>query len=149
MSEAIDKLQKLIFGLKKWQPKIEEALDYAHGTHTFDDIVAMVMTNKVMFFSFDECFTVMEKIDYPQYSTFHCFLAGGNLEAVLGIIPQMRAVGQVLGCKYLSMSGRKGWSKVLESQGWQYVSTAMFVELGDNDGQRWEARDRVEAAQRH
>lgn len=131
------KLQFLIAQLERWRTTIEKALVHAQHTHTFDDIVGMVLSNRVLFFPYDDCFLVMEKVTYPRFSTFHCFLAGGAMEAVMARQEEMREIGQQLECKYLSIAGRKGWLRQLESRGWRHVSSAMFMPIGESDNEWW------------
>lgn len=134
------RLENVIRQLRHWQPWIEEALVHARHTHTFDDIVGMILQNRVLFFPYDDCFLVMEKVVYPQFATFHCFLAGGEMEAVISHEAEMREIGQKLDCKYLSIAGRKGWLRQLERRGWRHVSSAMFLPIGEPEDE-WRRRE--------
>jgi len=151
--DAFAKLTTLIAQLEIWRPKIEQALVHARHTHTFDDIVGMILSNRVIFFSYNDCFLVMEKIVYPRFSTFHCFLAGGAMEAIISHQEEMAQLGAKLDCKYLSIAGRKGWLRKLEQRGWRHVSSAMFMPIGEPDNERWRegwgADDGNQAPQRH
>ena len=151
--DAFMRLELLISQLKYWRSTIEKALVHARHTHTFDDIVGMILANRIIFFPYDDCFLVMEKVDYPRFSTFHCFLAGGEMTAVISHEAEMREIGQKLGCKYLSIAGRKGWLRQLEQRGWRHVSSAMFIPIGEPDDEwrreGWGAENGDQAPQRH
>lgn len=152
--DAFTRLQLLIESLDKWRPVIERALVHARHTHTFDDIVGMILQNRVIFFPYDDCFLVMEKVVYPRFSTFHCFLAGGDMEAVMSRQAEMAEIGAKLDCKYLSIAGRKGWLRQLEQHGWRHVSSAMFMPIGEPDDEwrrreGWGAEAGNQAPQRH
>lgn len=119
----------LMNDLLRWKDGIEEALSYSNGSHTFDDVVRKVVTGEVHFYSYDECFTIMQVIIYPQYKTYHCFLAAGNQEALDNVRDDMLEVARTLGCRYLSISGRHGWVKRLQSRGWKHVYSTMYLEV--------------------
>lgn len=140
MSQQLHQLRYLLEQLSIWEDKITEALRHGRNAHTFDDIVGMVLQNRVFFFSYDDAFVIMEKIDYPQFSVFHVFLAGGELEAVLSVHPEMERLGRQLGCKYLSMAGRKGWQRPLADRGWQHVCTTMYRPIEELPDEQWEGR---------
>ena len=133
---SIDNIKGVLYQLERWQSTIEIALDHGRHTHTFDDIVGMVMANRILFFSFDECFFITEKIVYPQYSVFHCFLAGGSLEALLAQKSYMLHVAKQLECKYLSLAGRKGWMRFLESKGWMHTCSTMYYPIEEKADER-------------
>lgn len=137
MSEQLTQLQGLLVRLEQWEDTINEALAHGRHTHTFDDVVSMVLQNRVLFFPFDKAFVIMEKVDYPRFSVFHCFLAGGELKEVLAAQDEMEIVGRKLGCKYLSIAGRLGWQRTLRDLGWQHVCTTMYRPIGElSNGQR-------------
>jgi hypothetical protein len=141
MTAALDNLEALLAALRRWKPTMEAALEHGRDAHTFDDIVGMVMANRVLFFSFEKCFLVMERVEYPQFAVFHCFLAGGNMEAVMEAQTQMAQVGRQLGCKYLSFSGRSGWERKLKDRGWSHVATTMYCPIKEESNeQRREGR---------
>lgn len=139
-SPLVTNVRWLLDELERWQDKIEIALHHAKHSHTFDDIVNMVLGRRVFLFSYPECFLVLEIISYPQFKTLHIFLAGGDMEALLSKHDEVARFGASLGCKYLSLAGRKGWAKVLEARGWDYLCTTMQIPIGETDEQRqrWE-----------
>lgn len=129
MNNIVKKIEDLAFALKRWEHHIQAALDHGENAHALDHVVDMILTGKVLFFSYDSCFVIMEKISYPQYSVFHCFLAGGDLEGVLKAQEPMLKLGKELGCKYLSMAGRNGWIPSLKKAGWNHLCTTMYLEI--------------------
>lgn len=133
MGEKLTRLKAILDDLQKWEHKINCALAHGRNTHTFDDIVGLVLQNKAFFFSYEDCFIIMEKVDYPQFSVFHCFLAGGVMEAIINAQAEMAKIGEELGCKYLSIAGRKGWERQLHSLGWQHVCTTLYTPIGDDE----------------
>lgn len=125
----LDRLEQLVEDLRTHEGNIKAAIAYTNGTHTFDDIVAMIMTGRVDYFPYQTAFVIMERITYPQFSIYHCFLAGGDLQGVLDSIPPMKQEARRRDCRYLSMAGRKGWTKVLADDGWKHIATTMYTEV--------------------
>lgn len=132
---ALVKFRNLLLELEKWEDDIKLALHHGYDTHTIDDIINLIMANRVHFFSWETSFTIMEIIDYPRFKVYHCFLAGGDLAGVVRSIGPMSDVARALGCQYLSMAGRSGWQKVLRDEGWKFVCTTMYLDLGEANGQ--------------
>lgn len=125
----LDTAQAKIDGLRHWKEKIEVALDHGANTHTFDDVCTMVMENRLALFLYPEAFSLMEIVHYPQFSVFHCFIAGGEMQAVLDIEKELMPVAKSLGCAYLSFSGREGWVRVHKANGWTPVCTTLYKEV--------------------
>lgn len=140
MSDKLDAIAVLIEQIKRWEDKINEALYYAKNTHSFDDVVQLILTNRVLFFSYQEAFLIMERVEYPSFATFHCFLAGGKIEAVMEAQQQMEQLGKDLGCKYLSIAGRPGWQRVLASKGWKPVCVTLYREIEEVKNEQWKGR---------
>lgn len=125
----LEKLENLLGNLKKFENDIRIAIHHANDTHSFDDIVHMVISGRLHFFAFEKSFTLMEVVNYPKFNVYHCFIAGGKLDGVIESIEPMQQVARSLNCKFLSMAGRKGWGKVLAERGWKHVATTMYIEV--------------------
>lgn len=120
---------RLLTDLKRWKPEIEAAMQRIDGMHTFDSIVTSVLRGERHFYSFDECFIIMEYVQFPGYSVYHCFLAGGSTSAIIATEPQMMQNAKGAGCKYLSISGRVGWERRLKHEGWRHVLSVLHKEV--------------------
>jgi hypothetical protein len=66
---------------------------------------------------------------FPRKRVLHVFLAAGGLAAVLKWQPTLVEFGRKHGCKYLTETGRKGWSRSLSQMGWSEVATTYALEL--------------------
>jgi hypothetical protein len=133
-SSTIDTLLKLsstVSKLERWRDNIERSLAYTEGTHTFDDLVRLTITDHLLFFATDEAFAFMQKVTFPQYSNLNCFLAGGDLVALEARTEDMRAIAAALGCRYLTVTGRHGFQRFLRSKGWQHDCTTMSTPVGE------------------
>jgi len=108
---------------------IEDALEYAKGTHTLDDIWNGVVRGDFQFWPGDKSAIITEIQIYPQTKVMHIFLAGGDLEELLQMEKSVRAYAQTIGCNSMSISGRRGWLRIFERDGWKEVCTTIAKEL--------------------
>lgn len=130
---VLDSCEQLIRYLKKWRPVIEESLEYALQSHTFDDVCRLVMMGHMQFFNFDNAFAIMEYKEYPRQKAYHCFLAGGDLQEVLACQYAIIEVARRAGCDIVSLSGRKGWERAFRNSGWEPLCTTLFKRI-DQEG---------------
>jgi hypothetical protein len=126
---VLNAYQVAIDGLRRWQDVIEQSLTYTTGTHTFDDVCSMVLTGRLQFYDFDDCFAIMELVTYPQSKDYHCFLAGGSIDGLLQCQDDIIAVAKNAGCSTVSLTGRKGWERAFKNAGWRSHSTSLFKRI--------------------
>ncbi len=112
-----------------YKPLIETALAYADHSHSFDHIVAMVLTNKLKLYPLDNSFILMEIVQSPNWGSYHCFLAGGVLSELVAAQRQIAEDGHKLGAKKLTFTGRRGFGKALASVGWKETHIHMSYPL--------------------
>lgn len=108
---------------------IEDALEYAKGTHTLDDIWNGIVDGTFQFWPGDKSAIITEVQIYPQKKTMHIFLAGGDLNELLEMEKSVRAYAKTIGCNSMSISGRRGWVRIFERDGWKEVCTTIAKEL--------------------
>jgi hypothetical protein len=113
------RLRGVVQSMEDRRAEIERALVYACGTHTFDQLVRMVVEGHVSFWCLPNGFMISEIINYPNDRHFHVFLAGGVLEELVAMHPDVVPVAQALGCTKITLSGRPGWVRALKEEGWQ------------------------------
>ena len=151
----LNNLAELISKLYADRDLIASALMYSGGTHTFDDVAAMVISGRALYWHLDDSFVIAEKVTYPKLTVLNVFLAGGDLEEITAIQPELIKAGKALGCSALSLAGRSGWLKVLESQGWKphlsscYLDFNDFVDKPDDVEDKETKNGRVQERQRH
>jgi hypothetical protein len=115
--------------LLKYRVDIEAALGYADHSHTFDNIVDMVVTGAAHFYPLENSFVLMEVLTYPQHKNYHVFLAGGTKEEILDVHPWMLENARKLNCKYVTVCGRLGWVRELKRHGWEYKFATLSKEV--------------------
>jgi len=94
---------------------IEDALEYAGGSHTLQDVMLAVAEGKAQFFPLDKSAIVTEIVDYPQKAMCRIWLAGGDLDELIDAEAAIAAWAKTLGCSGMEIIGRRGWSRKLES----------------------------------
>lgn len=110
-------------------PWLAEALLYANDTHEVEDIWDGIRDGRFQFWPAQDGALITEIKVYPKRKVFHVFLGGGKLEQLLDMIESVEVYGRTMGCKSVTISGRKGWIKVLESRGARQLCTTMAKEL--------------------
>ena len=123
-------VREVLDDLDRLRPHIQAALDYTDGTHTFDDVCAMVLHGKLRLWPLENSVLLTEVVEFPQEKHYHMFLGGGNLQEILDMHPQIEAAAREAGCVKLSVTGRKGWSPVLEKHGWELKHVTCVKKVG-------------------
>jgi hypothetical protein len=122
---VLDKTMELLYSIREREQHILNALAYTEGTHTFDDIVSMILAGRLTWWQNGQSFAVTEFVSYPRENHIHIFLAGGDLNELLDLQDTIAIYGKHAGCSTLTMAGRKGWLKPLAEVGWTHAHTAM------------------------
>ena len=113
-----------------WLPSLEQALTYAGGTHTMDDVVEAIEAGSMLFWPGTNSAIVTEIGVYPRCKVLHFFLAGGDLAELEAMVPSILAYGRSQGCTKATLAGRPGWGRsFLSRTGWkvtlQHMETAL------------------------
>lgn len=124
-----DQLITLLEEVKTRRAAIEAALAHAAGTHSFDDIVQMIMTGRLRWWALPTGFMLTEVMSYPQTRHFHVFLAGGDLQEIYDEHPKLVEAAMLEGCSKLTLGGRRGWTKALAHLGWKEHCTVAALDL--------------------
>ena len=115
---------------KAW---IESALKKGGETHDFKDIVDGVLSRHMQLWMGENGCAVTEIIVYPNKKVLHVFLAGGDkgygIKQITDMHDDAMAWGKQQGCDGMTVAGRKGWKKVLQSKGWSEQFTTLLKEF--------------------
>lgn len=108
---------------------LAEALTYANDTHSTRDIWEGVVNGRFQFWPAERGALITEIQVYPKRNVFHVFLGGGDLDQLTDMIESIEIYARTIGCKSVTVSGRKGWIRVLESRGARELCTTVAKEL--------------------
>lgn len=109
--------------------RIEKALKTGGETHTWEDIRQGLQTGAYQMFWNDGGVLITQIHTHPQCRTLHCFVAAGDMVAVLELQKQMVDFAVTQSCKFITAVGRLGWEKVLPHRGWKKKFTAFQYDL--------------------
>jgi len=107
MSSSVDEWRRC----SRW---IEDALEYAHGSHTLNDVWDAVERGHAQFWPAKDAGLVTEIIDYPQRRTLRFWLAGGDLETLRVLEDEAIEWSKQWGCTACEIIGRRGWVRALD-----------------------------------
>ena len=123
-------LQEELIRCRDW---IQSALEKGGDTHDFKDIVDGVQSGHMQLWHGLNGCAVTEIIVYPNKKVLHVFLAGGNqghgIEQITDMHDDAVEWGKAQGCDGMTIAGRKGWQRVLESKGWRQQFTTLVKEF--------------------
>lgn len=106
--------------------RLQRALDVAGNTHTADDVAELVKAGRMQSWVNGDSLVVTEVVQYPRTNALNVFLAVGNMDEVLDLIPMMAEFGRQHGCTKMRMQGRRGWARVLPDLGWHEQKQVIY-----------------------
>ena len=124
------KLEEELIRCREW---IQSALNKGGNTHEFKDIVdGIISDNMQLWLGANGC-AITEIVVYPNKKVLHVFLAGGDkglgIEQITDMHDDAIEFGKQQGCVGMTVTGRKGWKKVLQSRGWSEQFTTLLKEF--------------------
>lgn len=110
--------------LNKARALLMPALGRCGGTHDWQDIVDGITSTRMQLWSNDDAAAITEIVKYPRKTVLNVFLAGGDMGHLMEMLDSAKEWGKLQGCEAITMSGRKGWLRVLDKHGWheQFVT---------------------------
>lgn len=113
--------------LARCRPWLENALARTEGAYEWPDILDGLATGHMQFWPAPHGAMITQVVESPRLKTLHVFLAGGDLDQVLDMIPSLEAFAAFNDCVALTMDGRRGWERVLKD--WTRTSVVMKKEI--------------------
>lgn len=104
---------------------IAPALTYGGETHTFEDVRADIEARRAQLWTGPDGAAVTQVLAYPRKKVLHVFAAGGAMGQILDFEETAAAWGRAVGCEAMTLTGRRGWQRVLGRRGWQFQSLTM------------------------
>lgn len=103
--------------VEPYRSLIDEALAHAGGTHTFEDVLDLILSGDMLFWPGEKSCMVTEIVQYPRKRAMHVFLAAGDLDEIKAMEPDLRWFAKKLKCDGISLAGRRGWVRALKDIG--------------------------------
>ena len=88
------------------------AIERLNGTHTEDDVVAMILAGRFRLWRGVDCAIVTEIVRFPRMKVMNTFLAGGDMKEILSMKPMIEGAAKDAGCSRCLITGRKGWERM-------------------------------------
>lgn len=108
-------------------PMLAPAIDMMHGLHDAQSVLEALLERKAELWARKNAAVVTEIVVYPHGRCLHFWLAGGDLEELTAMEPEIVAWGVKQGCTAASISGRRGWLRKLD--GYEEWATVMLKRI--------------------
>lgn len=120
----------------EWQrcrPWIEAALARCGGTHELGDVEAELAGGHAQFWPGARGAAVTRIAEFPRAKLFNIWLAGGELEELLAMLPTWRRFAAFHGCKAMTITGRDGWRRALKNLGWEARAVCLSSPIAERE----------------
>lgn len=108
-------------------PLLAPAIDMMHGLHDGGTVLAALLERRAELWTGKQSAVITEFVEYPLGRCLHFWLAGGDLEELKTMEPEIIAWGKTQGCVGASISGRRGWLRELPD--YKEAATVMFKRI--------------------
>lgn len=95
---------------------------------TEEEVLSLLAANHAQLWPGDGAAMVVQLLTGPPKGC-HIWLAGGDLRALLAMRAGLEAWARAQGCENISLTGRRGWLRVLEPYGYRPVGDDLVKEL--------------------
>jgi len=86
---------------------------------TEGELVAEIVAGRAQLWTGARSAMVTRLLAAPARRCIHAWLAGGDLDEILALVPGMEAWARTQGCTHATVNGRPGWRRALASQGYR------------------------------
>lgn len=100
---------------------LESALE---PENTIEEVAADLAANRAMLWPGERC-ALITRITFDPDKTLHVWLGGGDLDELLAMRTGVEAVGRLMGCRFATIAGRKGWARVFRKFGFEAVDDVL------------------------
>lgn len=121
---------KLRIELHRCRPWIEAALNNSARSHTFDNVVELVLKGDAHLWSSANGCMVTLFVEYPLSRTCHIWLLGGDFEQVYTDHAEaLDKWAKENRCDQIVVNGRKGWERKLKDRGYDFKAVILIKEI--------------------
>lgn len=119
--------------LKCWTPHRDallKAIERTHGTHNEDDVLAMILGEKLTLITSEKSAIVVEVNSYPRLNALNIFLGAGDLSDIKDHEPMLKDLARKRNCSRITFGGRDGWRSVFgDAFGYSYGGSIIYKDL--------------------
>lgn len=98
---------------------LDTALMHGGGSHSLAHVFAAVGRGDAQLWVEADACIVTEVNDAPNHRELHFWLATGTLDDLITLSNKVMDWGRSMGCEVATLTGRRGWTKALVSEGWE------------------------------
>lgn len=125
-TECVNVDPRAVEEMYRWRDRVEKALRIGGDGYTFRDVLAAVEAGRAQLWATPGAIIVTQIEEYPAGRVCRFWIAAGRLPDVLRIAPEVYAWAKEVGCVAATLTGRRGWERVLGSQGWRRSPLVMY-----------------------
>lgn len=89
-----------------------EAIERLDGTHTEEDIIAMLLAGRAGLWVNGAGAAITEIVQNGRIKEVNVLLAGGKMDDIVAMKPSLERHAQEMNCDRIVIRGRKGWERV-------------------------------------
>lgn len=112
-----------------WQDYIDDAIAYCGGKYDLAYVQTKVSMFQAQVWEGKGCAGVTWHEDYPTRRVLQLAFAGGDMDELRGLLPEIERFARDLGCQALEVHGRSGWERALKADGFKKISTTLSKEV--------------------
>jgi hypothetical protein len=94
-------------------------------------LLEAIITGQAQLWVGERCAMVTQCVPEPAGLCIHAWLAGGDLEEIKAMVPGIEAWARAAGCDYATITGRTGWLRALQPQGYSVAGSELKKDLAD------------------
>jgi hypothetical protein len=114
---AITPRQRTIFA------RLVDALTNAGRTHEIEDVMRALRTGDAQIWVENDSVVVTEVLVFPKRTVLRYWLAAGDMDDMLTLLPKLEQWGREQGATLAEMVGRRGWRKEAAAHGYEAAAT--------------------------
>lgn len=102
---------------------LEAAHKLDDGSRTFADVRAGYLSGRYRLIAGDRGALLAEVVEIEGEEMAHLYLAGGELGEIRDrLLPRLQSYARAAGCRWLMISGRKGWARAFRGEGFRVLA---------------------------
>jgi hypothetical protein len=107
--------------------QLEKALQLMGGTHSLNDILALIETGNMQSFTHGSSWALTQVFEMPRKKVCEIFLAMGEIGELKELHAQILAFARERGCTLIRATAREGWREVARELGWPRARARLYV----------------------